>query len=142
MQIKAIGSHKGKPLTTVESKSKPKLLKSTVAFLILQRSLKFLSMIGLFIGVDYRLHWKRNGRFYITKGIVTFLWSQIFYTHFVYVYQHNSVRNCEVFAIYGIAVSVGRWIIVKCTKLNDCKSVGSFENPMLWKQCQKHLSSI
>lgn len=63
-------------------------------------------MFGIIIGVDFAYNWKTNVRFIITKGIVVFLWSQVAYTHYRYTVYENILRNCELFAIYGIAVSV------------------------------------
>ncbi len=85
-----------------------KLLETTESSETLQRSLKFVSKFGIFIGVNYSFKWKRNLRFIITKANLIFFWTQIFYTHFYYTYHNNAVRNCEVFAIYGIAISVWR----------------------------------
>lgn len=83
-----------------------KLHKKTEAFLILERSLNFLSMIAFVIGADMRYDWKVNRRFIITKSLTGFCWFLFIYTQSLYVYQHNSVKTWEVFAIYGIGVSV------------------------------------
>ncbi|XP_037039267.1 uncharacterized protein LOC119076575 [Bradysia coprophila] len=62
-------------------------------------------MFGYIVGVDFKFEWKNNLRFVVTKSLVFFFWTQVFYTHYVYSVYDNFVRNFEVFAIYGITVS-------------------------------------
>lgn len=83
-----------------------KLFEPTEAFKLFQQSLAIVSVFGTFLGADTRYEWKRNLRFAILMIIVPFTWSQFFYTQFLFFSQNNIMRNLEVIAMYGIAVSV------------------------------------
>lgn len=86
-------------------------------------------MFGLLIGADLRFNWKRNWRFIFTRTITTFIWTQILYTQFLYIYQNDIMRNLEVFAVYGIAISV--LLKLWCqfhSNLTIEKLLGRFEN--------------
>lgn len=88
------------------TKKQPVPRRPIEAYQILKNSLKFLGLFGIIIGLDARRDWKYNVRFAITKLLTAFTWTQLIYTQLMYVYQHNSVRTFEVFAVYGIGVSV------------------------------------
>ncbi|XP_037040286.1 odorant receptor 67d-like [Bradysia coprophila] len=77
----------------------------TAAYLIFSRSLQFLELFGIVIGVRISFDWKNNTRFKFTKFITAFCWSQFFYTKIVYVHQGSAMKTFEVFAVYGIAIS-------------------------------------
>lgn len=83
-----------------------KLPKPTEASQILQRSLNFVSKLGILIGMDMNYQWKRNPRFIISFSLAAFTWSQLLYTQFLFVYNNDSIRTLEIFAIYGVGISV------------------------------------
>lgn len=78
----------------------------TAAYLIFSRTLQFVELFAVIIGARMTYDWKNNKRFTFTVFITAFVWSQFFYTKIVYIYQDNIIKIFEVFAIYGIAVSV------------------------------------
>ncbi|XP_037039731.1 odorant receptor 67d-like [Bradysia coprophila] len=77
----------------------------TEAYMILKRTLQFLELLGMVIGLEMSYSWKNNIRFGITKFLTVLCWSQFFYTQFVNIYQGNAFKSFEVFAIYGVGIS-------------------------------------
>lgn len=53
-----------------------------------------------------RYDWKPNRRYVVMLICSALFWLQMLYTQLLYIYQHTIVRTCEVFAIYGVVMSV------------------------------------
>lgn len=72
-----------------------------------QRSLDFLWVLGAPMGADLTYEWnQRNVRFVLTKGWCLYFWTQMLYTQFLHFYRRNSKKTLEIFALYGVIVSV------------------------------------
>lgn len=83
-----------------------KIEKKNDAFQIFEQTLQFLSLFGLLIGAHSNYEWKDNSRFKFTYALVVAAWTQFVYTQSLHVYNHDNIRTLEVFALYGIGISV------------------------------------
>lgn len=73
---------------------------------IFQLCLKYLSILGSFLGVDVRYGWRPNAPYHFMKTLLCWFWVQVFYTQIVYTYKRDTMKVLEVFAMYGISTSV------------------------------------
>ncbi len=80
----------------------------TQALKVFKKSLKFLAVFGILVGMDLDYKWKWNLRFYLNHFLIGFFWLLLFYTQLKHVYNNERGRTLEQFAIYGTACSV-KW---------------------------------
>lgn len=105
----------------VKSKKKvhPTLFNSNkadnIATKALKQSVDFINSISSFVGFSTGSELKINRRLVFTVSLMAFTWIQIFYTQLKYCANGEYKRIFEVFALYGIGVSVT--IMINC--LND-----------------------
>lgn len=78
----------------------------TKAFKVFAKSLKFLALFGILIGTDMNYKWKSNLRFFSVYILICLFWLLIFYTQAMHLYNNESKRTLEQFAMYGTASSV------------------------------------
>lgn len=78
----------------------------TEASKVFKKSLKFLVTFGTLIGTDLNYEWKWNSRFLAVYILLCLSWSLIFYTQLMHVYNNESKRTLEQFALYGTDCSV------------------------------------
>lgn len=83
-----------------------KIPEKTAAHLIFEQTLQFLSLFGLLIGTHMKYDWTSNPRFKFTWRLLVATWTQLVYTQFLHIYNRNNIRTLEVFALYGVAISV------------------------------------
>lgn len=75
-------------------------------FMILQKSLQFFRYFGYMLGIDISYAWKPNRKYYVTLFLLVLIWSQIFYTQFLHIKNNEYYKLLELFACYGITISV------------------------------------
>lgn len=106
-EIKKIDN--AKKLNLTESVSQPIQLKTgdeTENYIIFEQSIQFGGYFGYILGININFDWKPNPKYYITVFALVFMWSQIFYTQFLYIKNKEYYKLLEVFACYGITLSV------------------------------------
>lgn len=66
----------------------------------------FIEMFGKILGWELSYKWKINPRHIFAVSYLTFTWSQFLYSQFKYFMDGEYERIFEVFAVYGVAISV------------------------------------
>lgn len=73
---------------------------------IMEKIFDFIHFFGKLFGSKCCYEWKSNFRFWFAFGYLAFTWSQFFYSQFTHAVNGDFKRIFEVFALYGIAISV------------------------------------
>lgn len=89
----------------VESTSKLKN-NATDHLIIFEQTLQFIHVFGYLLGINISYDWKPNLKFYNTIFVLILIWSQMFYTQFLHIKNKEYYKLLEVFACYGITLSV------------------------------------
>lgn len=80
--------------------------KQTAAYQALRECFEFIEIIGSVVGWKLDYGWKSNPRHWFTVSYLTFTWSQFFYSQYKYFENGELMKVFEVFAVYGVALSV------------------------------------
>ncbi len=75
---------------------------------VIRKIFDFIAFFGNLMGwkCSYDWTWKNNLRHWFLFAIFIFTWSQIFYSQFKHFTNGEYKRIIEVFALYGISISV------------------------------------
>lgn len=79
---------------------------NTEAYRAIKQSFDFIEIFGIVFGAKTNYEWKRGLRFWLAISYLIFTWSQFFYSQFKYTVNGEHKRIFEVFAVYGVAISV------------------------------------
>ncbi len=85
---------------------------------LIEHSFDFLDFFGKLLGwkCSYNWTWRNNPRHWFTVAYLAFTWSQFLYSQFKHFANGEYKRIIEVFALYGVAISVIEFLLMKCTK--------------------------
>nr|QGW45388.1 odorant receptor 15 [Bradysia odoriphaga] len=75
-------------------------------YLIFEQDLKFFRYFGNILGVDMEFYWKPGFLFCVSLLLLFVIVSQLTYTQYVHIKNHNYYRILETLACYGITISM------------------------------------
>lgn len=80
--------------------------RDTKAYRAITESFNFIEFFGRPLGWNLDYAWKGGARACLVIGYLIFTWSQFLYSKFQYFAKSEHMKFFEVFAVYGIAISV------------------------------------
>lgn len=86
-----------------DEEKKPKKIETLQIF---QQSMRFIQFFGNIFGCQISYEWKPNPAFFCVSFFLAFTWSQFIYSQFLHIQHFEHMKLLEVFAIYGIGLSV------------------------------------